>query len=169
MATVPNFLGKVLELPENLRYEPMEGLWVDVRPDGRLAVGMSEPAALMAGALRDIEPLVPSGTHVVQGQTVLLLLTARLKYIAAPVAGIIEFPADETAAAERVADNPYGSALFAFAPDNKGLEHLLSAADYAEQLKDSEGARNPEGRKGGVSPTCKAVYMGLGGQKLTKE
>ena len=43
---------------------------------------------------------------------------------------------------------------------------MNSAEEYAESLGTTEGARNPEGLKGGVSGICKAVYTGIGEQKL---
>ncbi len=61
---------------------------------------------------------------------------------------------------------PYDTPLFFVESLNLEERHLSSAADYADFLRNSEGARNPKGLKGGVSPTCKAVYMGLGQQKL---
>ena len=42
----------------------------------------------------------------------------------------------------------------------------LDANEYAESLKGSDGFKNPEGIKGGVSGICKAVYSGIRDQKI---
>ena len=59
--------------------------------------------------------------------------------------------------------------LFSIKPETTASEvlHQFATADeYAESLKGSEGLKNPEGIKGGVSGICKAVYTGIGGQKI---
>jgi hypothetical protein len=43
---------------------------------------------------------------------------------------------------------------------------LVSAESYIETLRNTEGFKNPEGIKGGVSGICKAVYSGIGQQKI---
>jgi hypothetical protein len=43
---------------------------------------------------------------------------------------------------------------------------LVSAESYVETLRNTEGFKNPEGIKGGVSGICKAVYSGIGQQKI---
>jgi len=48
----------------------------------------------------------------------------------------------------------------------KEFDRLAHALEYAENLRTSEGYKNPEGVKGGVSGICKAVYTGIGEQKL---
>jgi hypothetical protein len=42
----------------------------------------------------------------------------------------------------------------------------MDAQGYAECLKGTDGLKNPEGIKGGVSGICKAVYSGISGQKI---
>ena len=48
----------------------------------------------------------------------------------------------------------------------KAIERLTDALGYIESLKGTEGFKNPEGLKGGVSGICKAVYTGIGEQKI---
>jgi len=162
---VENFLGQELALPEDFLYDPGEGLWARELEDGRMAFGITEPALLMAGAVRQVEILVEDGSEVEAGDTVLLALTSRLKYVATPVSGTVHFP-DMADLAARLAEATYDTTLFLIKVGRHGTHGLLDANDYAESLRATEGARNPGGAKGGVSPTCKAVYMGLGEQKL---
>lgn len=166
--TFENFLGRNLVIPDDRSYEPAEGLWIKQEYDGRLAVGLTEPAVLMAGTMREAEFLVEDGSRVDAGETVILVLTAKLKYIAAPVSGKLVHSQDAGSLAAKIAEAPYSTALFHIVPDGGKTADLLDAASYADALRDSDGARNPGGHKGGVSPTCKAVYMGLGQQSIKK-
>jgi len=146
----------------------MEGLWVKECEDGSLALGITEPPVLMSGPPREVEPLLEAGATVRPGETVILVLTSKLKYIASPISGIVSFPTFSSDTMQRLADDPYSVPLFSVVPNEKSLRGLVDATQYADSLKDSEGSRNPHGRKGGVSPTCKAVYMGLSEQKLQR-
>lgn len=163
---VQNFLGRVLVIPQDRLYDPTEGLWVKKQDSGRLAIGLTEATLLMAGSIRDLQMLVEDGAHVNAGDTVLLALTARLKYIAIPISGVLICHHDLENQAAKILEDPYNTELFYVVPDSSSSTQLIDAADYAERLGDSDGARNPGGHKGGASPTCKAVYMGLGQQKL---
>ncbi len=48
----------------------------------------------------------------------------------------------------------------------KVLHQFTDAGTYIESLKGTEGFKNPEGLKGGVSGICKAVYTGIREQEL---
>jgi glycine cleavage system H lipoate-binding protein len=166
---VSNFLGRELDIPEDRLYDPIEGLWVKERDDGSLVLGVTEPSVLVSGPLREVEPLLEPGTTVQAGETVILALTSKLKYIAVPISGIVSFPTFSADTIRGLADNPYSVPLLFIIPREKSLRGLADATQYAVSLEDSEGSRNPQGLKGGVSPTCKAVYMGLGEQKLHRD
>jgi len=47
------------------------------------------------------------------------------------------------------------------------LSRLADSGAYLQSLKATDGYKNPEGRKGGVSGICKAVYSGIREQKMT--
>jgi hypothetical protein len=165
--TIHQFLGKDVTVPADRSYHAEEGLWLREESDGRFAVGLTEPSVVLAGTIRDFSTLVNDGEEVEAGQAVLLALTGRLKFLGAPMAGTVSFqPNVSTLAAEAVA-GPYDTPLFFIVPAVRPAGELLSASEYAEWLKQSEGTRNPGGATGGVSPTCKAVYMGLAAQKLS--
>jgi len=163
-----NFLGRELVLPSDRLYDPTEGLWIRREEGGRFAVGMTEPTVLMGGTVREVELLVEDGSEVRQGETVVLVLTAKLKYIASPIAGTLVFPKDMGSLPEEIVRNPYGTALFHITSEKDEIGKFLDAEGYAKALRDSDGARNPGGHKGGVSPTCKAVYMAIGDQNITE-
>ncbi|MEW6350712.1 MAG: GcvH-related protein [Thermodesulfobacteriota bacterium] len=163
-----NFLGRELVLPDDRSYDPTEGVWLKQEAAGRLAIGLTEPTVLMGGTVRQVELLVEDGSEVTQGETVILVLTAKLKYLAAPISGTLVCPEDLSSVSEKIVEDPYGTALFYILPAKDEIGRFLDASGYATALKDSEGARNPGGHKGGVSPTCKAVYMAIAEQKITK-
>jgi hypothetical protein len=86
------------------------------------------------------------------------------------VAGTISFNKTLKQHLSAVGADPYGSGwLFRIMPEigvDEVLKGLSSAEDYLEALKHSEGFKNPEGLKGGVSGICKAVYSGIREQKI---
>jgi len=47
-------------------------------------------------------------------------------------------------------------------------QNLPECAAYLQSLQGSEGFKNPEGLKGGVSGICKAVYSGIRMQKINQ-
>lgn len=164
---IGNFLGKELIIPNDRQYDAAEGLWLKELEEGRVAVGITEAALLMAGTVRDLEDLVEDGKRVEAGETVLLALTGRLKYLASPLSGVFRLVSRSAESVEHLLTHPYETALFMIEPEGMDSGNLTDAVGYGESLRDTEGSRNPEGRKGGVSPTCKAVYMGLGAMKLS--
>jgi glycine cleavage system H lipoate-binding protein len=166
---IQNFLGREIVLPKDRSYDPEEGLWIQKQEDGRLAIGMTEPAVLMAGSIREMEFLVEDGIRVDAGEAVLLALTSKLKYLAVPFSGKLIFPEGASPLPARVNMKPYGTPLFYLIPEDDQVSGLVDAAGYAAVLRESEGSRNPGGHRGGVSPTCKAVYMGIGEQTLQVE
>ena len=166
--TVTNFLGQELVLPDDRSYDPTEGLWIKEESAGRLAIGMTEPTVLMAGTVRQIELLVENGDEVRKGETVILVLTSKLKYVASPISGTLVCTDQLDSLPRRIVEDPYGTTLFHIITGKAELERLIDASSYASALRDSDGARNPGGHKGGVSPTCKAVYMAIGEQNITE-
>ncbi|MFZ3048645.1 MAG: hypothetical protein WA151_22250, partial [Desulfatirhabdiaceae bacterium] len=66
--------------------------------------------------------------------------------------------------------DPYDKGwLFAVTPAGPAAQaynDLPDCAAYLESLQSSEGFKNPEGLKGGVSGVCKAVYSGIRMQKI---
>lgn len=160
--TVKGILGRELTIPEDRWYVPGEGLWIRECPDDRLAVGLTEPAVLLAGGVREVEPLVEEGARIEAGQTACLVLTGKLKYVSSPLAGTVAF----TGAGAEAAHAPYETPLFFLSSSAVARPGLTDAAAYAAFLARSEGAHNPGGATGGISATCKAVYGGLRGQTL---
>jgi hypothetical protein len=129
---------------------------------------MTEPTVLMGGTVREIEILVENDSSVSGGETVVLALTSKLKYIASPVSGKLSCSPDMSSLPAKIIEDPYGTVIFYLTPEKDELDTLVDAAGYVDALKDSDGARNPGGHSGGVSPTCKAVYMGIREQNIKK-
>ena len=169
MVIIEKFLGKRLEIPEDRRYYIKQGLWA--KQDGDVTVfGLSEPALILAGGLKDLDWLVTEGQSVQQLDTVIFAITGKILYIDSPLTGDIHFNDGVKHAPELVLGDPYGQGwlfkLTSGEETEKGFYALAEASAYVESLKSSEGGKNPEGLKGGVSGMCKAVYGGIVAQKI---
>ncbi len=161
------FLGRSLEIPADLHYDPEQNLWARQKEPGLVEVGFAEPLILSVGGIKDLEPLVEDGAEVGAGDMVMLAITAKIRYLYSPLGGKINFRPDLAGAIDRVVAAPYDTPLFSVdGADIQGSD-LADVQGYAKVLGRSEGARNPGGHTGGVSPTCKAVYQGISGQRLT--
>jgi glycine cleavage system H protein len=169
MAYIEKFLGKRVEIPEDRRYVIKPGLWAKAEgPDVRF--GLTEPELVLAGGVNDLEWLVWDGEEVEQGQSIAIVITGKIRYIDAPLAGVLGLNPKVKEATSLIVQDPYGQGwLFQIrtgSEANAGLEDLSPAEAYAESLQNSEGCKNPEGIKGGVSGICKAVYTGIKEQKF---
>lgn len=169
MAVIEKFLGQTVSIPDALGYDIRQGLWV--KPEGAGAVvGLSEPALVLHGGIDDLDWLVAEGAAVGENQDVLFAITGKILYLSTPLAGRIFFNAEAKARPDRLKDDPYGRGwLFRLqteAAADRALSGLADAGAYIERLKESDGCKNPEGLKGGVSGICKAVYSGIRTQKI---
>jgi glycine cleavage system H protein len=169
MAYIEKFLGKRVEVPEDRRYVVKPGLWAKAEgPEVRF--GLTEPELVLAGGINDLEWLIWEGEEVEQGQSIAIAITGKIKYIDAPVAGVLRLNPGIKEAMALIAQDPYGEGwLFQIKTRSEAkaaLEELAPAEAYAESLQNSEGCKNPEGIKGGVSGICKAVYTGIKEQKF---
>lgn len=97
-------------------------------------------------------------------------ITDKILYIETPVAGNIQFNKSLGENLSFITKDPYNEGwLFLIQPDgelNRMYQTLSTPQDYLDKLRLSEGLKNPEGLKGGVSGICKAVYTGIGAQKI---
>jgi glycine cleavage system H lipoate-binding protein len=169
MVIIEKFLGRRVEIPEDRRYYTKQGLWAKTG-ECHVTFGLSEPALILGGGLKDLDWLVTEGQSVEQGEAVIFAITGKILYIDSPIRGNIYFNDKVKDAPEIALRDPYHQGwLFKIKPEKKIEEDSLGlggASAYAESLKNSEGCKNPEGLKGGVSGICKAVYTGIGAQKI---
>ena len=170
MAVIDKFLGQCVEIPEDRKYYAKQGLWVKSEDD-EMVFGFTEPALVLAGGVNDLDWLVSEKVSVEQGQDVVFVITGKISYIDAPVAGIISFNLELKQNPTLTIEDPYGKGwLFKIKPDDNlkpSSQIAMDADGYAESLKGSDGFKNPEGLKGGVSGICKAVYSGIRDQKIS--
>ena len=90
MAFIEKFLGKRVEIPEDRRYYTKQGLWA--KSDGwGIIFGLSEPALVLMGGLKDLDWLVKEGQPIKEGESVIFAITGKILYIDSPIAGIIYF------------------------------------------------------------------------------
>jgi glycine cleavage system H protein len=170
MAVIEKFLGKRVNLPDNLRYFVKQGLWARLDDSSTITFGFSEAALTLSGGIQDLNFLAEDGETVEQGQSVLFAITGKILYIDSPIQGTIRFNAEAKTDPESINQDPYAKGwLFAVTPagaSNREYMNLPDCATYLESLQNSEGFKNPEGLKGGVSGVCKAVYSGIRMQKI---
>jgi len=169
MAVIEKFLGRRVEIPEDRKYYPKQGLWAKPEDD-HMVFGFTEPALVLAGGVSDLDWLVSENVSVKQGQDVVFVITGKILYVDTPLRGIISFNPEIKQNLSLAKEDPYGKGwLFRIKPDTDMAETGQTAMDaqgYADSLKGSEGFKNPEGLKGGVSGICKAVYSGIREQKF---
>ena len=169
MVVIEKFLGQRAEVPEDLRYHSKQGLWA--RPQAQhIDFGLTQPALILAGGVNDLDWLVKDETFVQEGQDVVFMITGKILYISTPVAGVVSFNPEAKQNPSLALQDPYENGwLFCIQPDadiNDVWQNLADAQAYIESLKGTEGFKNPEGLKGGVSGICKAVYSGISKQKF---
>jgi glycine cleavage system H lipoate-binding protein len=138
--------------------------------DQDLFFGLTQPALILAGGLNDLDWLAKDQASVTVGQEVVFAITGKILYIFAPVAGVVFFNPEAKQNASLASQDPYGRGwLFRIQPEADTQNAWYTLADahaYIESLKSTEGFKNPEGLKGGVSGICKAVYSGIREQKF---
>jgi len=170
MPFVEKFLGRGVNIPEDRRYYTKKGLWA--KSEGQeILFGLTEPFLVLAGGLDELDWLCEDGQPVEQDEAVIFAITGKIHYIEAPVAGIIFFNAPLRQNPGVVGRDPYGEGwLFKIKAHTDARQATVASVDahrYLESLRGSEGFKNPEGLKGGVSGICKAVYSGIREQKIS--
>lgn len=169
MAILEKFLGKHVEIPEDLRYQMKQGLWAK-KLDKNIVFGLTQPALVLLGGVKDIEALVSDGAIVKPGDSVFFAITTKILYIDVPIGGAIQYNKRVQENPAAIDDNPYGDGwLFRVQPEDdieKAYLTLASTKEYILSLSKTDGARNPLGLKSGVSGICKAVYSGINNQNL---
>ncbi len=169
MAVIEKFLGQRVEIPEDRKYYAKQGLWAKPEDDD-MVFGFTEPALALAGGVNDLDWLVSEEISVKQGQDVVFVITGKILYIDTPLNGTIFFNPEVKQNLSLAIEDPYEKGwLFRIKPDGGMAEAGQTAMDakgYTESLKGTDGFKNPEGLKGGVSGICKAVYSGIRDQKI---
>jgi glycine cleavage system H lipoate-binding protein len=169
MAVIEKFLGQRVEIPEDRRYHSKQGLWAKEQ-DQDLVFGLTQPALVLAGGVNDLDWLVRDEASVQAGQDVVFVITGKILYISTPVTGVAFFNPEVKQNPSLASADPYEKGwLFRInmeADKQEAWQALADAQAYIESLKGTEGFKNPEGLKGGVSGICKAVYSGIREQKF---
>lgn len=170
MGVIEKFLGKHVEIPEDRYYHLKQGFWAKAG-DKKIVLGMSAPSLVLGGGVNDLDWLVENHSKVQEGQSVAFIITGKFLYAEAPVEGNISFNNDVKLDPSLVSTDPYGKGwLFCIEPAmevENAIKRFGTAEDYMDCLKTTEGFKNPEGIKGGVSGICKAVYTGIREQKIS--
>ena len=171
MAFIEKFLGQRVEIPEDRLYYAKQGLWAKSQGN-QMVLGFTEPALVLAGGVNDLDWLVSENASVESGQDVVFVITGKIMYIDTPLNGKVCFNPEIKQNPELITNDPYGNGwLFSIQSDDDleaRVQTVLDAKGYADSLRDSDGLKNPEGLKGGVSGICKAVYSGIRDQKISE-
>ena len=169
MAIIEKFLGKRVEVPQDRRYHVKQGLWAKITDD-TIVFGFSQPSLVLMGGIKDIDWLVEDGADVMSGDSIVFAITGKILYIDAPIDGRIRYNKTHQGELTQINDDPYGQGWLFMIQPQRNIEDvymsMTSHENYLESLQTTEGLKNPEGLKGGVSGICKAVYTGIGDQKL---
>jgi glycine cleavage system H lipoate-binding protein len=169
MAVIEKFLGQCVEIPEDRRYYTKQGLWAK-RVDQAVVFGLTQPALVLSGGFKDVDWLVENGQMVNAGEAVVFAITGKILYIDTPISGTVRFNTALRENPGQAATDPYNEGwLYQVQPEGDldgAYQSLSSAEEYFASLQGSDGLKNPEGIKGGVSGICKAVYTGINQQKI---
>ncbi|MCP4352359.1 MAG: hypothetical protein GY795_43425 [Desulfobacterales bacterium] len=169
MAVIDKFLGKQVEIPEDLRYCTKQGLWAR-KTDMAVVFGFTHPALVLMGGIKDIDWLADDGAIVKSGDPVIFAVTGKILYIDTPISGVICYNKSIRKNPVLINKEPYGQGWMFMIQlqDNAESSYmsLVLSEVYVESLRTTEGSKNPNGLKGGVSGICKAVYSGIGEQQL---
>jgi len=169
MAVIEKFLGQRIEIPDDCRFDVKQGLWGRCAGD-TIVFGFTQAALVLSGGIKDMDPLVEENQTVQRGQSILFVITSKILYLEAPAGGEVLFNNIILKEPSKIAADPHAQGWLFSIKAEGGAELLyrsLAPLDtYLASLRHSEGFKNPEGLKGGVSGICKAVYTGIGAQKI---
>ncbi len=169
MTVIEKFLGQRVAVPDNLNYHIKQGLWVK-KVDDKIMFGFTQPALILLGGIKDIEWLMEDNRMVAAGESIIFAITGKILYLDAPLGGALFYNDALASLVQMVSDDPYDQGwLFKIKPSidiEKAYHSFATVDEYLRSLRSTEGYKNPEGLKGGVSGICKAVYTGIGAQKL---
>src|SRR5665811_1606781 len=164
MATVPNFLGKHMELPEDRLYSPGAHFWFGTAPAGAAGgdagggsgadhapggtaaadmgadaytafeVGLTEPGIALTGGLVDLEVLVETGAAIVSGEEVAFATTRKAIKYFLSPVAGRVTAVNSAADADAANGSPYSTWLFLMELSPGADAGLVDAPAYAAKL-----------------------------------
>ena len=107
MSVIEKFLGKRVVIPDELRYQPNQGLWA--KPENNhLTFGLTEPALVLSGGISDLDWLAPEEQMVSKGQSIVFAITGKILYIEAPTGGTVHYNPALKEDLSLILEDPYG-------------------------------------------------------------
>ena len=106
MTIIEKFLGQCVEIPDNLHYDVKQGLWGKA-VDDTIVFGFTQPAIVLSGGIKDMDPLVDENHKVRRGQSILFVITGKILYLEAPIDGDIIFNKFVIEDPATIAPDPY--------------------------------------------------------------
>ncbi len=163
------FMGKRVELEEEIRYFPPFDYWVKLEEDQNLLTfGLTPTGNIKEGQYRSVEFTVSEGDEISCGDVIALAITGKLKYLDSMAAGkITDINRDLEKDINFLKGNLYNGWLVSLVSPEAGqvYDNMVELSDYQEILKRIEQGAPPPGVKGGTSPTCRSVYQAIKEQK----
>lgn len=168
MLIIEGFNGHRIEIPEDRYYMPGPELWI--REHGQtLVVGLTQAGVVLAGSVVSLEYLVEEAQVVSSGDAVAFAVTNKVKHIETPLAGsVLNLNSSLVDNLQLFQEDPHGRAwIFSLRPSGTVnlSDHFFDPASYQQRLLRSEACGNPQGLKGGASPTCRTIYSSIREQK----
>ena len=77
MVFIEKFLGKCVEISEDLRYSAKQGLWAKISGQD-IIFGISEPSLVLINGINDLEWILSEGKEVQNGDAVIFAITAEI-------------------------------------------------------------------------------------------
>jgi len=112
------------ELKENLYYWKKGGTWLEILPDKRVKVGISDVqlAELLKGRRPTAIVVSPKGSSVKQGERIAMLRIGKASQsIESPISGVID-EVNKELTADKLLKNPYENWLAIVKPSNLDAE-----------------------------------------------
>jgi glycine cleavage system H protein len=128
------------EIPSDLKYTSTHE-WVREEEDGTITMGITDHAQHLLGDLVFVELPETQATVIMGGECCVVESVKAASDVYAPVNGeVLAVNEALTDRPELINSDPYGEGwLMQIAPsDSAELDELMSAADYEEQIADSE-------------------------------
>jgi len=164
-----SFMGATLELDDELLYYTPLDYWIRVdREKDEVVFGLTPAAPLKDGGYRALEFVVGEEDEVEAGDTLAVAVTARVRYLEVPVAGIVvklNRAFEQEMATCLMQEGARWLACIYTGGVLRKLSPWIDFPSYVEVLRVYEGHCVPPGLKAAGSPTCRSVYESIRKQK----
>lgn len=164
-----DFMGKKVELSEDLQYYPPLDYWVKLDAEQQtVTFGLTPTGNIKEGGYRSLEFMVGEGDEISQGDMIAVSITAKVKYLESIAGGkIISLNQGLETEINKLEEKPLAACWLATIATSE-LENVsrvvIDVKEYMDKLNEFAQCAPPPGVKAG-SPTCRSVYAAIKQQK----